>query len=124
MPKKTKVAAPSGSLPKIRPALTPESRENQLIALATDLVEQRLRDGTATSQEVCHFLKLGSMREKLEREKLEGEVAVARAKVAAYESQARSEELFKDALRAFTRYSGHTGPEDNEDEDSYELERY
>lgn len=124
MPKKTKVAAPSGSLPKMRPALTPEARENQLIALATDLAEQRLRDGTATSQEVCHFLKLGSMRERLEREKLESEVAVAKAKVAAYESQAHSEELFKEALRAFTRYSGNAGSEGVEDEEPYEFSRY
>ena len=124
MAKKAKVAAPSESLPKIRPALSPEARENQLIALATDLVEQRLRDGTATSQETVHFLKLGSIRERLEREKLESEVKVAQAKVAAYESQARSEELFKQALKAFTRYSGHTELEESSDEDPYQFERY
>ena len=51
---------------KMRPALTPEARENQLISLAVDLVEQRLIDGTASSQETTHFLKLGSMKNRLE----------------------------------------------------------
>ena len=44
---------------KIRPALTPEARENQLIALAVDLVEKRLIEGTASSKETTHLLKLG-----------------------------------------------------------------
>ena len=58
---------------KVRPALNPEARENQLIALAVDLVEQRLLDGTASSQETTHFLKLGSMKNQLEMEKLREE---------------------------------------------------
>ena len=41
---------------KIRPALTPEAREKQLVALAVDLVEKRLREGTASSQEVTQIL--------------------------------------------------------------------
>ena len=77
-----KPVEPPKTLPKMRPALTPEAREGQLIALATDLVEQRLRDGTATSQEVVHFLRLGSMRERLEREKLENENILLGAGVA------------------------------------------
>lgn len=112
MPRRAKVAAPSESLPPIRPAIGQEARELQLTALAYDLVEQRLRDGTASSQETVHFLRLGSMREKLEREKLESEVKVANAKVAALEAQARNDELFKQALQAFTRYSGQDTGED------------
>ena len=61
-------AASSNPLPKLRPALTPEARENQMAALAMDLVEQRLRDGTASSQETTHFLKLVSSKAKLEQE--------------------------------------------------------
>ena len=101
-----KPVEPPKTLPKMRPALTPEAREGQLIALATDLVEQRLRDGTATSQEVVHFLRLGSMRERLEREKLENENILLRAKTEALESQARIEELCVDAIRAMQRYRG------------------
>ena len=44
---------------KIRPALSPEARENQLIDLAVNLAEQQLLDGTASSQVITHFLKLG-----------------------------------------------------------------
>lgn len=115
--KHVKAAGSSEPLSQKRPALTPEAREGQLISLATDLVEQRLRDGTATSQEVVHFLRLGSLREKLEREKLEAENTMLRAKTQALESQARTEELYAQAIKAMQRYSGNLDPEDEEDDD-------
>ena len=92
MPKaKTTTSNPSR---KMRPALTPEARENQLIALAVDLVEQRLREGTASSQETTHFLKLGSMKNRLEMEKLEEENKLLKAKTESIQSQKRVEELY------------------------------
>ncbi len=115
--KRAKVAGSSTTLPKMRPALTPEAREGQLIALATDLVEQRLRDGTATSQEVVHFLRLGSMRERLERERLENENILVRAKAEAIKSQEKAEELYINAIRAFQRYSGNDNEEDDDESD-------
>ena len=45
---------------KSPPVMTPEARENQLISLAIDLAEQQLRNGTASSQVITHYLKLGS----------------------------------------------------------------
>lgn len=114
--KKVKVAGSSDPVPMMRPALTPEAREGQLIALATDLAEKRLRNGTATSQEVVHFLRLGSMRERLEREKLENENIMLRAKTQALESQAKMEELYSNAIKAMQRYSGHSEEDDEEDE--------
>lgn len=95
---------------KLPPAISPDAREKQLIALSVDLVEKRLREGTATSQEIVHFLKLGSMREKLEREKLEHENELLRAKKEALESGKRIEELYSGALRAMQgyRYEGVT----------------
>ena len=101
---------------KLRPALTPQSRENQMISLAMDLVEQRLRDGSATSQETTHFLKLGSEKERLEREKLAEENKLLKAKTEALQSQKKTEELFEEAIRAMRSYSGHGGEVD-EDED-------
>lgn len=101
-----RVAMSSDTKKKLRPALTPEARENQMIALAMDLVEERLRNGTATSQETTHFLKLGSMKERLEREKLEKENKLLAAKTEALESAKRIEELYSDALKAFTEYRG------------------
>ena len=89
-----------------RPALTPEARENQLISLAVDLAEQQLRDGTASSQVISHYLKLGSTRASLEKEKLERENELLRAKTENLESAKRVEELYKNALNAMRRYSG------------------
>lgn len=118
MARKAKVADSSEKLPPIRPALTPEAREGQMISLAMDLVEQRLRDGTATSQETVHFLRLGSMRERLEREKLEREVSVLRAKTEALKTQTNIEELYTQAIQAMRHYSGQ------DDEIYDERERY
>lgn len=115
--RRAKAAGSSAPLPKMRPALTPEAREGQLIALATDLVEQRLRDGTATSQEVVHFLRLGSMRERLERERLENENILLRARTEAIESQAKVEELYANAIKAMQRYSGNYNDNDDEEDD-------
>ena len=93
---------------KIRPALTPEARENQLIALAVDLVQQRLLDGSASSQETTHFLKLGSMKNQLEMEKLREENKLLKAKTESIQSAKRVEELYTEAINAMRRYSGNT----------------
>ena len=100
------------SIKKIRPALTPEARENQLIALATDLVEQRLLDGTASSQETTYFLKQGSMKTKLEMEKLKEENALLKAKTENLQSRKRVEELYMEALNAMRSYAGQGEPDE------------
>lgn len=89
-----------------RPALTPEAREDQLIALATNLAEQQLRDGTASSQVITHYLKLGTTRERLEREILKEQKEMIKAKAEALRSEKRVEELYADALSAMRKYSG------------------
>ena len=89
-----------------RPAITPEARENQLIALAIDRAEQQLLDGTASSQVITHYLKLGSTKERLEREKLERENELLRAKAESIQSAQRIEELYKNALDAMRSYRG------------------
>ena len=85
--KRVKAVDSPENLPPIRKARSKENRESQMIALAMDLVEKRLREGTATSQETVHFLRLGSLREQLEREKLEHENRMLEAKRAALEAQ-------------------------------------
>lgn len=107
MPKGKAKASSNSSPSKLRPALTPEARENQLISLATDLVEQRLRDGSASSQETTHFLKLGSTKNRLEMEKLKEENKLLRAKTESIQSQKRVEELYTEALNAMKKYAGH-----------------
>lgn len=96
----------SKSSKKMRPALTPEARENQLVSLAVDLAEEQLRNGTASSQVISHFLKLGSTTQKLEKEKLEKENELLKAKTEAIQSSKRVEELYEEALKAMGIYSG------------------
>ena len=110
---KVKKADSKNTTRKIRPALTPEARENQMIALAVDLVEQRLLDGTASSQETTHFLKLGSMKNRLEMEKLQEENRLLKARTEALQSAKRVEELYSEAIKAMRRYSGQ-GSDDYE----------
>ena len=105
----------SGTVKKMRPALTPEARENQLIALAVDLVEQRLLDGTASSQETTHFLKLGSSKNRLELEKLEEENKLLRAKTENLQAQKGMEEAYLEAINAMKTYSGHGGDDEEWD---------
>lgn len=88
------------------PALTPEARENQLIAEAIDLAERQMLEGTASSAVICHYLKLGSTKAKLENEKLQEENKLLRAKTEALESQKNVEKLYKDAIEAMTEYRG------------------
>lgn len=97
------------------PATTPEARENQLIDLAVSLAEKQILDGTASSQVITHFLKLGSMREKMEREKLAEENKLLKAKTEAMQSAKRVEELYENALNAMRSYSGHTREEEDYD---------
>ena len=113
----------NSSRKNIRPALTPEARENQLISLAVDLVEQRLIDGTASSQETTHFLKLAANKEKarLEIRRLELENELVGAKTKALRDQADMKRLYEDAIAAMRRYSGH-GSDFEEEEDEYDDE--
>lgn len=103
---------------QMRPALTPEARENQLISLAIDLVEQRLIDGTASAQETTHFLKLASRKAKIEVERAELENELIRAKTQSIKDQADMKTLYKDAIAAMRRYGGHDY--DDEEEDDYD----
>lgn len=98
---------------KMRPALTPEMRENQLVSLAVDLAAKQLEEGTASSQVITHFLKLGTTKAQLEKEKLEKENSLLTAKTEALQSQKRIEELYSEALSAMRKYNGQ-GESDEE----------
>lgn len=109
---KVKSSTPPSSPKPRRPALTPEARENQLISLAIDLVEQRLIDGTASSQETTHFLKLASTKAKIEKEILLEEKKLIAAKTEALESTKELKGLYADALNAMRTYSGNGDADD------------
>lgn len=102
----------STSTKKVRPALTPEANEKQMISLAMDLVKQRLIDGTASSQETTHFLKLGSLKNQLEMTRLEEENKLLRAKTKAYEDQGEYKQLVADAINAIRNYKGQGEPDE------------
>lgn len=111
-----RVNHPHASSSKQPPGTTPEARENQLIALAADLAERQMRDGTASAQVVTHFLKLGSSTERLEQLKKKHEVDLLQAKAEAMESAKQVEVLYGKALNAMRRYSGQDAPEGEDDE--------
>lgn len=98
-----------------RPATTLEGRENQVISMAVDLAERQIRDGTASSQIITHYLKLGSTRERLEQEKMVRELELMAAKIEALESNKRIEELYTEAIEAMRIYAGQD-PSDEDDE--------
>lgn len=110
--KKAKAVTSSESSRKMRPALSPEARENQLVSLAVDLAEQQLRDGTASSQVITHYLKLGSTKERIEKEILEKQKELIEAKTQSLQSAQRIEELYTNALDAMRNYSGQGSSDD------------
>lgn len=107
--KKVIISASDISNQPMRPALTPRGRENQMIDLAYDLVEKRLREGTASSAETVHFLKLGLIERDLEIKRTEYELEQIRAKTESLRSEKRIEELYKEAVAAMQLYSGTGG---------------
>lgn len=96
------------------PATTPEGRENQMVALAIDAVEKRIRNGTASAQELVHLMRLGSINARLERDILKQQKELMSAKTEAIQSQKRVEELYANALAAMKRYSGDQSETDND----------
>lgn len=102
-----------------RPATTPEARENQMIALATDVAEQQLLSGNVTSQVLTHYLKLATAKERLEQEKLRRENILLQAKTEALAANKRLEELYTSAISAMKSYAGHDDLEEDE-YDEYE----
>ena len=102
----------SGSAKPLRPPLTPEAQESRMISMAMTLAEKQLQEGTASSQVITHFLKLGTAKSNLEIAKLENETQLLRAKTEALQSAQRIEELYESAIKAMQRYGGHGGDED------------
>lgn len=97
---------PSESTEIFPSALTPEARENQMIALAVNLAEKQLREGTASSQVITHYLKLGSTKERMEKEMMQEQIKLLTAKTEALQSAKHVEELYTEAIAAFRRYNG------------------
>lgn len=106
----------SDSTPKVRPALTPEARENRLISMAYDEAERQFQNHTASSQVITHFLKAGTVKNQLELEKLRRENILLEAKAEAVKNGEAQRELLDEALKAFRSYSGYGGSTDDEED--------
>lgn len=87
-------------------AISPQQQENKMIALATDLAEQQLAEGTASTAVITHYLRLGSERERLERERLQSENELLKAKIDSAKSAEVTKALYEQAIEAMRRYSG------------------
>lgn len=111
----TKIRELNPKVKKTRPALTAEGREKQMIALAVDCAEDQLKNGTASSQLIVHYLRLGSEKNRLEMEKLKEENKLLKAKTEAIKSIKSQEELYAAAIKAMRRYSGEQIEDEPED---------
>lgn len=110
---------PAQKTRRVRPATTPEGREQQLVGMAVDLAERQMADGSASAQVISHYLKLGSTRERLEQERLRKENALLAAKVESMASAKRVEELYEDAIKAMRTYAGYEEEIEPDYEDEY-----
>ena len=104
--------------PRRAPAMSKEAHDNQMISLANKCAEEQLRKGTASSQIICHYLKMGSERERLAVEQAKADLELTRAKTKAIESSEQMQQMFQDAIRVFTAYRGGTDGEGDEDEEA------
>ena len=116
---KSTESSPVSNKRRRRRAMSPEEREAQLISLTMDCVEERIRNGKASSQELVHFLRAGSNKERYEKEKLALELELVKAKTENLRMQQKNDEMYAEALRAFKRYSGTDMDEEEDDEDLF-----
>lgn len=107
------MSASTNKTRRMRPALTPEAREDQLVGLAVNLAEKQLMEGTASSQVITHYLKIGSTKERIEKEILAEQKKLITAKTEALQSEKRVEELYETALKAMRKYSGQVKDDDD-----------
>ena len=110
---KAKSTCPNGDQRPRRPAISPEARMNQLVGLAVDCAEQQLRDGTASSQVITHFLKYATKEKELEMQILENQRDLIAAKTEQIHDQKRTDEMFREAIDAIRGYQGKGGPDDH-----------
>lgn len=99
------------------PAVDPEEREKQLIALAVDDVERKIRSGKAPTAILVHYLKLATARENLEKEKLRKEIALLESKKLVADSAMHMEELFTNAIEAMSEYGASINRRDDYEDD-------
>jgi hypothetical protein len=99
------------------PAASPEEAEQRCILSAYELAQSQLDEGTASPSVITHFLKMGTERARLEREKLAKETELLQTKTIAIQESKNMEKMFSDAISAMKRYQYQGPEEDDEDWD-------
>lgn len=95
------------------PPTTVEQEERECINLAVELAKKQLREGTATSQVITHYLDMASplTKERARRVQLENELI--EAKIGRLKAEEDYQRIAADAIAAFKEYSGQ-GNDDEE----------
>lgn len=89
---------------KTTPPLSDKDHEAKLISLTLQMAEQQLIDGTASSQVMTHFLRLGSIRSKVELEKLRLENNLLTEKIQSEKMGQQLKEMFQDVMESLRDY--------------------
>lgn len=89
---------------KLPPARTRDRRVQQLVMQAENLIEERIRKGTASPTEVVAIVRLGTELERANIERIRAHTEYLAAQKAKAESETVREELFTEAMKAMTRY--------------------
>lgn len=100
--------------------MTAEDAEDELISLAVDVARRRLLDGSASNQLVSEIIKMGTVKERLQKEKLQKENELLRAKTESLKSQKNMEELYAKAIEAMRSYSPTPYEVEETEDDMYE----
>lgn len=111
MPKASQIVIPT--TPAFEPARSDDERERQMINLSYDLAEARMRNGVATSAEICHFLKLGSTRAKYEQEELQENIKLLKARTDDISEGKRASAQLDELMKVIKQYGGY------EDDDGF-----
>jgi hypothetical protein len=90
---------------QMSPPTTDDAMENKLVALALDQARVQLQEGTASSQIITHFLKLGSLRHSIELEKLELENRLLEEKILAEQTGQQINEMMAEVMAALKSYT-------------------
>lgn len=78
----------------------------QLVSMAEDLIEERLRLGTASPTETVAIVRLGTELERANIERIRANTELMVAQKAKAEAETVKEELFTNAIAAMSKYQG------------------
>ena len=97
-------------------SMNPDARQNQLISLAEQEAEKRIRNGTASSQIIVHYLELGTSKYKREVQILEHQDELLQAKTDTLRTAKDTKKLYEDAMNVMKKYSGNSDDELDSDD--------